>query len=80
MSWKNNRPDGWSNPYHKTGDFGDGEQSWNEQPEFSAYEDGADAILEALKKEGIYKVETGREWRTEAFRRRKGWVVLIPEE
>ena len=53
MNWKNNRPDNWDNPFHKKGDFGHGLEMWNEQPEFSAFEDGADAILKALRKEGI---------------------------
>ena len=44
-SW---RPKDWDNPYYKSGDFGRGKQSWNEQPEFSTFEAGADAMLEAL--------------------------------
>lgn len=48
------RPEeGWTNPFHKTGDYGQGVASWNEQPEFSAFEQGADTLLEALKAEGI---------------------------
>ena len=48
------RPDDWDNPFHKTGDFGYGKESWNEQPEFSAFEAGVDAILNALKKRGVW--------------------------
>ncbi len=44
-SW---RPNNWNNPYHKSGDFGEGKLSWNEYPEFQAYEEGASAILEVL--------------------------------
>ncbi len=44
------RPSNWKNPYHKEGDFGHGKISWNEYPEFQAYEEGASAILEALFK------------------------------
>lgn len=52
-----------SNPYHKTGDFGHGEESWNEQPEFQAFEEGVSMTLsevplatEAAKREGMQKV------------------------
>jgi len=37
----------WQNPFRKTGNFGCGEESWNEQPEFSVYEAGADAAHQA---------------------------------
>ena len=48
MSW---RPkEGWENPYHKSGNFGSGLEHWNEEPEFSCFEAGADAMLEALWK------------------------------
>ncbi|KKN72929.1 hypothetical protein LCGC14_0406330 [marine sediment metagenome] len=58
MSW---RPkENWDNPFHKTGDFG--EESWNEQPEFSAYEAGADAMLRELKKSYGTKVEATTTW------------------
>ncbi len=32
-----------TNPYHRTADFGDGRELWNEQPEFHAFQAGADA-------------------------------------
>ena len=47
---KGYRPPNWDNPFHKKGDFGHGLMMWNEQPEFSAFEAGADAMLESLFK------------------------------
>ena len=43
------RPKNWSNPYHKSRDFGEGLICWNEYPEFEIFEAGADAMLKALK-------------------------------
>lgn len=48
MSW---RPDGWVNPYHITERALGTEVKFNQYPEFEVYEAGADAVLEALKKE-----------------------------
>jgi len=52
------RHKGFFNPFHKTGDFGHGKESWNEQPEFTAYEDGYDdclkSILKLLKEKAPY--------------------------
>ena len=69
--------EGWNNPFHKTGDFEHGWMAWNEQLEFSAYEAGADAMLEALKKEGQY---WGKFVAKPAFNTTKiGWLVFIEE-
>ena len=45
-SW---RPEGYKSPYHKTADYGQGKMSWNEHPEFSAYEAGYNKCLEDLE-------------------------------
>ena len=46
MSW---RPEDWKNPYFKKDTTG----SWNEYPNFDIFEAGADAMLEALKKNSV---------------------------
>ena len=44
------RPTSWNNPYHQSVDFGDGVISWNESPEHKCYEEGADAMLQVIKR------------------------------
>ena len=52
------RPDGWKNPNGielVRGHFSDGREYVHDpEPEHDAYEAGADAMLEALKKTGLY--------------------------
>lgn len=79
------RPEGWKNPYFRSGDFGDGQISWNEQPEFSTFEAGADAMLEALKKEATYLKNDGTAPYGYVLGKilklaEKGWLVFIPDE
>jgi hypothetical protein len=42
---------GIGNPFHKTGDYGHGKESWNEQPEFQAFEDFRKSVLKLMGKE-----------------------------
>ena len=46
MNWKDNRPEGWENPYEKP--IRDG-VTWNKEV-VEAFEAGADAMLEAIWK------------------------------
>ncbi len=86
------RPDKWDNPFHKTADYGHGKQSWNEEPEFTAFEAGADAMLEALKKkkdtvrlkfDGTSRIPAHGDYPEIIIEGKpydKGWMVYVPEE
>jgi len=44
------------NPFHKTGDFGHGKESWNEQPEFQCFQEGQQSMLTPQVKDGVKTV------------------------
>ena len=74
MSWRPKK--GWVNPYIETR-FGN-DRCVSDSPEEVAYEAGADAMLEALIKQGnpieVYMTESGVKSRI------KGISVIIPDE
>ena len=79
MQSKQWRPSNWENPFHKTADFGYGKESWNENPEFGAYEAGADAMLEALKKKDNDYRPIG--WYDDiGYIDEAGWLVFIEDK
>lgn len=92
MSW---RPNNWPNPYK----HGDSVQAWDvpeaydgvQDEEYNAYEAGADAMLEALKMNGIYGFEDASfpydasvviplHYNEDPVFAKSGWLVFIPEE
>ena len=87
------RPKDWGikNPYYKSHDFGDGEVSWNEYPEFQTYEEGADAMLKTLRECGFHDefytsdnnevcCKSGMSLYIPAKTPIKGTIVFIPDE
>ena len=88
MSW---RPEDWSNPYEREPDILEGHPTYQEE---RAFEEGADAMLEALKQMGvrtnIYPVPVSRkadsailaplEGLIYAYMPTEGCLVFIPEE
>jgi len=75
------RPKDWNNPMNpKSGVFPSEEALNCAHREFKAYEDGADAILEALKKEGAYGKKFDGSLPYHAQQPVKGWAVFIPDE
>ncbi len=62
MKW---RPKGLTNPYPALG-----------SPPFNAFEEGVDAVLEALKKRGEYCRNHSSHPGNEGL----GWLVLIPDD
>ena len=68
MSW---RPEGWINPFDTEKDKQLGKH-WGRARD---YEDGADAMLEALKAKGTWFDEP-----VEPFARMKGYIVFIEGE
>lgn len=82
MNW---RPDRWKNPYHKTEKALGTVVKFNEYPEFEIFEAGADAMLEALKKNRMYSLDEEKMVLSAVDILQKsgcgkGWLVFIPKE
>lgn len=88
--WKNNRPDGWKTPNVialkevKAGFVMADQVRFLTREECKAYEAGADAMLEALKKNG-YPIRAGESFGDSETGARtivkvNGFIVFTPEE
>ncbi|KKN74977.1 hypothetical protein LCGC14_0384790 [marine sediment metagenome] len=77
--WKNNRPEGWEELRDKKIAEVLERHGLRATGSIVLAEAGADAILEALRKEGIRKDGTQRVWSTEKFRGKRGFVIFIEE-
>ena len=74
MSWRNGRPDGWKNPYTKTGET---------LGMWALYEAGADAYEEGLKKDAFISFGDGKiaDIHISGVELQgPGYLVFIPEE
>jgi len=62
------------NPYHKTADYGRGEMSWAEEPEFTAFEEGVNAT------NALYQNAKEIQARKEIFQTYDEYIALLTDE
>ena len=72
------RPEGWFNPHELTDLIYNPELQIIDKSLSDAYEAGADAMLEALKAQGVYN--SSGYGRTDFPRASFGWFAFIPDD
>jgi hypothetical protein len=76
------RPEGWDNPYSEDKKLTKPWTEWFQSDAEIAYEGGAAAMLEALKKQGQYYNDVEAPYKTVAVLKtieKPCWLVLIPD-